>query len=132
MLHQLRLALFVGIATTLFATTAFAAEPKELKTQKNKAIPVGNLASQPASCSSAPGPVPLPQLSVKPSHGVVLLQTITSDVAATDSCPARKIPTILVLYVPARDFVGEDSLAIDFVGGRNAPSTVNFRIIVSE
>jgi hypothetical protein len=132
MLHQLRLALFVGIATTLFAAAAFAAEPKELRTQKGKAVPMGNLASQPASCSSAPGPVPLPQLSVKPSHGVVLLQTIASDLAATDSCPARKIPTILLLYVPAPDFVGEDSLAIDFVVGRNAPPSVNFRIIVSE
>src|SRR5262245_28779344 len=126
----LRLALGVGLAATLFASIANAEGPKEVKTQKGKAVPLGNITSQPASCSSGSGPIPVPQLSVKPSHGTVFLQSILSDLAATDSCPARKIPSILLLYVPNSDFIGVDSVQLSFEAGNKPLPTVSFRITV--
>jgi hypothetical protein len=131
MLHLLRFPI-IGMATILLSSIAIADGPKEVKTEKGKPIVLGNMASQPASCSSSPGPIPLPQLKVKPSHGDVLLQTVMSDLAATDSCPARKIPTIVVLYVPKPDFVGMDTMQLEFeASGKRLPS-FNFRITVND
>jgi hypothetical protein len=76
--------------------------------------------------------VPLPQLKVKPSHGDISLQTVMSDLAATDSCPARKIPTIAVLYAPKPNFVGVDTVQIEFeASGKRLPS-FNLRITVND
>ena len=127
MLQQLRLALLVGLTATLFASIAHADEPRQIKTQKGKAVALANMTSNPASCSSAPGPIPLPQLNEKPSHGTVLLQTTVGDLAATDSCPARKVPGIGLLYVPNSDFVGVDSVQLSF-----GTVPVSFRITVDD
>src|SRR5262245_45121922 len=105
MLQRLRLALVVGLAATLFASIANADGPNEIKTQKGKAVSLASITDYSGSCNSDPGPLPLPQTNVKPSHGTVLLQIIVSDLAANDSCPARKIPGIGILYVPNSDFV---------------------------
>src|SRR5437867_13243245 len=89
----------IALATiALFETGAKAAEPKEVRTEKNKAVLLGNLLSTPNNCGTNPGPIPLPKLREKPSHGVVGLQIVVADVAATTACPARKIPAIALSY----------------------------------
>jgi hypothetical protein len=40
-----------------------------------------------------------------------------SDVVATDACPARKIPSIALFYTPNKDFVGKDSVQVEFEAG---------------
>jgi hypothetical protein len=132
MLRIFRVSLTVSLAAILFSSIAIADEPKEVKTEKGKAIVLGNMASQPASCSSGPGPIPLPQLKVKPAHGDVFLQTAVSDLAATDSCPARKIPTIVIVYAPKPDFVGVDAVLIEFEASGKKLPTVNLRIKVED
>jgi hypothetical protein len=98
----------------LSGTPANAQTPQEVKTDKNKALVLGNFLNAPSNCGTNPGPVPLPRLREKPAHGVVGLQIVMGDVAATDACPARKIPAIAIFYTPAKDFVGKDSIQIEF------------------
>jgi hypothetical protein len=86
--------LFAVAAIALFGTVAKAEAPKEIKIAKNKAVILGNFLNAPIDCSTNPGPVPLPRLREKPSHGRVALQIVMADVAATNTCPARKIPAI--------------------------------------
>ena len=48
---------------------------------------------------------------------VILMQIGVANVPATDRCPARKIPVIALVYAPAADFVGTDSVQIEFKPG---------------
>ena len=131
MLHLVRFSI-VGMATILLSSIAIADDPKEVKTGKGRAVVLGNMTAQPASCSSGPGPIPRPQIKVKPTHGDLFLQTALTDLAATDSCPARKIPTIVLVYAPKPDFVGVDTVLVEFeAGGKKLPS-VNLRITVND
>jgi len=107
-------------ALTLFGSSSRADEPKQLKTQKGKAVVLGDFLKQPSDCSSNPIPSPLPQLREKPSHGTILMQIAVANVPATGSCPARKIPVIALVYLPSTDFVGTDSVQIEF--GPGAPA----------
>jgi hypothetical protein len=116
----------------LLSSTVNADEAKELKTEKGKAIVLGNMAGRPASCSSNPGPMPIPQLRQKPSHGAIFLQTAEGNLAATDSCPARKIPGLVLIYMPNPDFVGVDTVQIEFEAGANKLPTLNLRITISD
>jgi hypothetical protein len=95
-------------------TFANAQTPQEVKTDKNKSLVLGNFLNAPSNCGTNPGPVPLPRLRERPAHGVVGLQIVVGDVAATDACPARKIPALAIFYTPAKDFVGKDSIQIEF------------------
>jgi hypothetical protein len=122
--------LLAVMAIALFGSIAKADAPKEIKTEKGKPIVLGNFLNAPANCGSNPGPVPLPTLREKPSHGVVGLQIVVTDVAASDSCPARKIPAIALFYTPNRDFVGNDSVQVEFEAGENKIPTVSFLITV--
>src|SRR4051812_15943543 len=110
MTYRLMFALAVASMITLSGApaSAQAPAPQEVKTDKNKALILGNYLNAPTNCSTNPGPVPLPRLREKPAHGVVGLQIVMGDVAATDPCPARKIPAIAIFYTPAKDFVGKD------------------------
>ena len=112
----------------LFKTVALAEAPKEIKTEKNKAVIIGNFFNAAVNCSTNPGPVPLPQLREKPSHGVVGLQIV----AATDACPARKIPAIALFYTPSKDFVGTDSLNIEIETSDAKTTDLSFSITVQE
>ena len=94
--------LFAVAAIALFGTVAKADAPKEVKTEKNKAVVLGNFLNAPANCGTNPGAVPLPRLREKPSHGLIGLQILMADVAATDACPARKIPAIALFYAEQR------------------------------
>src|SRR3954471_13536705 len=109
--------LFAVAIIALFKTVALAEAPKEIKTEKNKAVIIGNFYNPANNCGTNPGPVPLPRLREKPSHGVVGLQIVIADVAATDACPARKIPSIALFYQPSKDFVGNDSVQVEFEMG---------------
>lgn len=114
----------------LFGTAAKADAPKEVKTEKNKPIVLGNFLNAPNNCGTNPGPVPLPKLREKPSHGAVGLQIVMGDVAATDACPARKIPAIAIFYTPSKDFVGKDSVQVEFETGDNKIPSLSFLITV--
>jgi len=105
---------------TLFGSSSQADEPKELKKQKGKAVVLGDFLKPPSDCSSNPIPSPLPQLREKPSHGTILMQIAVANVTAAGSCPARKIPVIALVYLPSPDFVGTDSVQIEF--GPGAPA----------
>ena len=125
-------AFIIAVAIALSGTLASAQEPRpqEVKTEKNKTLVLGNFLNAPSNCTTNPGPVPLPRLREKPAHGVVGLQIVMGDVAATDSCPARKIPAIAIFYAPAKDFVGKDSVQIEFeVAEQKAPG-LSFLITV--
>jgi hypothetical protein len=112
----------------LFQTVAQAEAPKEIKTEKNKAVIIGNFFNAAFSCSTNPGPVPLPLLREKPSHGVVGLQIV----AVTDACSARKIPAIALFYTPSKDFVGTDSLNIEIETSDAKTTDLSFSITVQE
>ena len=103
----------VATIALLFGSVAKADAPKEIKTEKNKAVVLSNFLNAPTNCGTNPGPVPLPRLREKPSHGLVGLQIVVADVAATDACPARKIPSIALFYQPSKDFVGKDSVQVE-------------------
>jgi hypothetical protein len=106
-----------AVAVALFGSIAKADEPKELKTVRGKAAVLGEFLNTPSDCSSNPIASPLPTLREKPSHGIVLMQIGVANVPATGACPARKIPVIALVYSPATDFVGTDSVQIEFKPG---------------
>ena len=121
-----------ALAIALFGTNAKADGPKEITTEKGKPVVLGNFLNAPANCGANPGPVPLPKLRERPSHGVVGLQIVVADVAATDACPIRKIPSIALFYTPTRDFLGKDSVQVEFETGDNKLPTLGFLITVTD
>lgn len=120
----------IAVSAALCGSNALADAPKEIKTESGKPVVLGNFLSAPANCGSNPGPVPLPKLREKPSNGGVGLQIVAADVAATDACPARKIPSIALFYVPNKDFVGKDSVQIEFETGDKKMPIQSFLITV--
>ena len=124
--------LFAVAAIALFGTVAEADAPKEIKTAKNKAVVIGNFFNASTNCGTNPGPVPLPRLREKPSHGLVGLQIVMADVAATDACPARKIPAIALFYTPSKDFVGSDTVQVEVEAGDAGITNYSIMIMVQE
>src|SRR3979490_352325 len=105
----------LAVASVAFLqTTAKADPPQEVNTEKNKAVILGTFLSAPTNCGSNPGAVPVPTIREKPSHGIVGLQIVLDEVPASDSCPARKVPAIALFYTPSPDFVGDDSVQVEF------------------
>jgi hypothetical protein len=51
----------------------------------------------------------VPTLPEKPANGVVQMLIVPTDVAAAGKCPARKVPSIALIYTPNKDFVGVDA-----------------------
>jgi hypothetical protein len=130
MVNGLKLWVPIAVAASLLGSLAKAEEPKEIKTEKGKAVILGNFLNAPSDCSSNPGPSPLPQLREKPSHGILAMQIVVANVPATDSCPARKIPAIALFYSPSAEFVGTDSVQIEFETGASKIPGLSVRIIV--
>lgn len=121
------------VATAVMAlvcTYAQAEELKELKTEKGKAIIIANFVAARSDCNPNPGPQPLPALREKPQHGAVGLQIAMTDVQAAGDCPARKIPSFALFYVPAADFVGIDALQIEVDTGNGKTVIAPYRITV--
>jgi hypothetical protein len=131
MVYQAGSALLAVTAIALFGCIAKADAPKQLKTENGKPVILGNFLNAPTNCGSNPGPVPLPRLREKPSHGTVGLQIVITEVAASDSCPTRKVPAIALFYTPRRDFVGNDSVQVEFEAGDDrVPPGASFLITV--
>ena len=65
----------------------------------------------------------------KPANGTMQMQILVSDVAANGNCPARKIPTIALIYTPNKDFVGTDSVQIEVEVG-NRTTYLSYRLAV--
>ena len=129
--RRLSSALIAVAASALLTTLASADAPKEVTTQKNKPVVLGNFLSAPNNCGTNPGPVPVPRLFERPSNGAVGLQIVLADVAATDACPARKIPSIALFYTPNKDFVGKDSVQVEFETGDKKIPSLGFLINVA-
>ena len=55
-----------------------------------------------------------------------------ADVAATDTCPARKIPAIALFYTPSKEFVGTDTVQVEIDPGDSPVSHYDFLIVVQE
>lgn len=119
------------VATTLMLSgwSAWAQNAKELTTKVGTPVIVVNFASPRPDCSANPGPIALPVLREKPANGVVQLQIVATDVAASAKCPARKIPTLALVYTPKRDFVGTDTIQIEVEAG-NQSTTLSYRVTV--
>jgi hypothetical protein len=130
MIYRPASVLLAAMAIALFGSIAKADAPKEVKTESGKPVVLGNFFNAPPSCASNPGPIPLPKLREKPSNGVVGLQIVETDVAASDNCPARKIPSIALFYTPRKDFVGNDSVQVEFEAADNKSPTLSFHIEV--
>jgi hypothetical protein len=133
MIHGLKSALICTAAIALFgfgSSAAKADDPKEFKTEKGKSIALAHFVNPQSDCSSNPGPAPLPALRERPTNGFILLHILVTDVAATDSCPARKVPSIAVVYTPRPDFVGTDSVQIEVETGPNKITSLSCRITV--
>ena len=128
-MHSLLKYATLAAILAVFGSPAIADNVKELKTTRGKPIAFENFIGARTDCSSNPGPQPFPSLREKPSNGVVAMQIVVSDVAASDSCPARKIPSLALIYIPRADFVGVDSIQIDIAAG-NKTTTLGFRIAV--
>jgi hypothetical protein len=130
MIHR-SMSVLLSIANiSLFGTVAHADAPKEVKTEKNKSVFLGNFLSTPGGCGTNPGPVPVPTLREKPANGVVGLQIVLADVAPTDACPARKMPAIALVYTPRKDFLGKDSVQVEFETGDKRIPSLSFLITV--
>lgn len=132
MISRIAAVLIVLATPVLAGSVAHAQAPKELTTQKNKPVVLGNFLSAPNNCGTNPGPVPFPKLREKPSRGGVGLQIVMADVAPTDTCPARKMPSIALFYTPNKDFVGKDSVQVEFETGDAKSPSLGFLITVEE
>jgi hypothetical protein len=132
MVDRLKFCISIAASVALFASAANAEARKEIKTEKGKPVVIGNFLNAPPGCGSNPGPVPLPRLREKPSHGLVLMQIVVADVPATDGCPARKVPAIALFYTPSQGFVGTDSVQIEFDTGDNKTTAQSLQITVQE
>jgi hypothetical protein len=130
MIHRSVYVLFSIANISLFGTVAQADAPKEVKTEKNKSVFLANFLSAPSGCGTNPGPVPVPTLREKPANGVVGLQIVQADVAPTDACPARKMPAIALFYTPRKDFLGKDSVQVEFETGDKRVPSLSFLITV--
>ena len=124
--------LFALATILLFGTVGKADAPREIKVEKNKFVALVNLVNPSPDCGVNPGSVPVQRLRKKPLHGNVALQIVIADVAATGACPARKIPSIALVYTPSKDFVGNDSVEVEFEAGDIKIPDVTFLITVQE
>lgn len=122
--------MLIAGAVLLCGSHANADGPKEIKTEPGKPVVLSNFLNAAPNCASNPGPIPVPKLRERPAHGVVGLQIVAADVAATDACPARKIPSIALFYTPSKDFVGKDSVQVEFETGDTKLPTLSFLIAV--
>jgi hypothetical protein len=118
-----------ALISMVSSTTAWAQSPKELKTKVGVPVVLVNLLNARPDCSTNPGPVAVPIVSGRPANGVIQMQIIVSDVAASSKCPARKIPSTALIYAPNKEFTGSDAVRIDVEVG-NQKQSLSYRISV--
>lgn len=126
---NLCVALGVLAAASLSSASSGAQAPKELKTKSGASVVVVNFINARPDCSVSPGPVAVPTVREKPANGMVHMLVVPTDVAASGKCPARKIPTIALIYTPNKDFVGTDALQIEVETG-NRTTSLSYRVKV--
>jgi hypothetical protein len=124
-----RAILMAASALALCATSASAQTPKEIKAKSGSSVVVVNFLNARPDCSSNPGPIAVPVIREKPANGIIQMQIIATDVAASGKCPARKIPTTALVYTSNKDFVGTDSVQIEVEAG-NRTTSLSYRITV--
>jgi len=117
------------VVVLLSGAPAFTQTPKEIKTKSGVSVAVVNFLNARPDCSASPGPIAVPVIREKPANGVIQMLVVPTDVAATGKCPARKIPTIALIYTPKKDFAGTDSLQIEVEAG-NRTTSLSYRITV--
>lgn len=121
--------LLVFLIASAAGEGASAQTAKELKTKSGNSVVMVNLINVKPDCSSAPGPVAVPVVLGKPSNGLVQMLIIVTDVPASGTCPARKIPSIAVVYTPNKNFAGVDTVQIEVDAGNRA-TVFSYRITV--
>lgn len=118
------------VLIVLWTVPTKAEEVKRITVQQGKATVVADFVSARPDCSSNPGPQPLPALSQKPLHGRIGVQIGVTKVPATANCPARKIPSLVVFYVPPKDFVGADSFQIELDEDKDKKIVTSYQVTV--
>jgi hypothetical protein len=125
-----RTALLMAVSIFALSSEHVSAEsPKELKIRSGSSVALANFTNPRPDCSANPGPIPVPVVREKPSNGVIQILIVVTDVAASGTCPARKIPSTALIYTPNKDFLGTDSVQIE-VEDTNGTTSVKFRITV--
>jgi hypothetical protein len=99
--------------------------------QSGKSVVVANFLSERPDCSSDPGGIAIPVLREKPTYGIIQMQILLSNVQAAGNCPARKIPSLGLIYTPTNGFTGTDMVEVEVeVDEGNKPTIISFRITV--
>ena len=129
MFNRSNAAQVAAIALVLSGATAWAQVPKELKTKAGAPVVLVDLLNSRPDCSTNPGPVAVPVVSVPPTNGVIQMQIVVSNVAASGNCPARKIPSTALIYIPNKEFSGLDTVQIDVELG-NQKRSFSYRVTV--
>jgi hypothetical protein len=122
-------ALTVAATFTSIGHPVAAQSEKEFQTKSGTPIIIVNLVSARPDCSSNPGLIAVPVIREKPTNGNVGMQVVATDIAASQNCPARKIPTIALVYTSTKDFVGTDSVQVEIEAG-NRTTTLRYRVTV--
>lgn len=119
---------FISLIALSLNSSASAQTPKDLKVNAGQSVVLLNLINPRPDCSTNPGPMAVPIVN-KPTNGTVQMLITVTDVSASDKCPARKIPSVALIYTPNKDFSGSDSVAID-IEAANQKRTLSYRITV--
>ncbi|MET4515372.1 hypothetical protein [Bradyrhizobium sp. I1.7.5] len=106
-----------------------AQAPKELRTKPNVSVGLVNLVNPRPDCSVNPGPVALPGLRQPPSHGAIQMLIILANIPAAGNCPARRVPTIALIYTPEKGFSGVDTVQVE-VDANNRTTLLSYHITV--
>jgi hypothetical protein len=126
---KLRKAGLIAATAMTFGSLATAQTAKELKVQSGKSVVVANLLSTRPDCTSNPGPVAMPVLREKPTNGIIQMQILVTNVQAAGNCPARKVPSVALIYTPRKDFTGTDTVEVELDEGNKA-TILSYRITV--
>ncbi len=127
-LHSAAALIAVSILT-LDISSATAQTPKEIKAKSGIPVAIVNFLNARPDCSANPGPIAVPVIREKPANGLIQMQIVASDVAASGKCPARKIPTTALIYTSHKDFVGTDTVQIEVETG-NRTTSLSYKIVV--
>jgi hypothetical protein len=115
----------------LLGQQAKAQNEKEIRTRSGTPVILVNLVSSRPDCTSTPGLIAVPIIREKPMNGHVGMQVVATDIAASQNCPSRKVPTVALVYVPNNDFVGADSVQVEIDVG-NRTTTLRYRLTVAD
>ena len=121
--------LLAAVVLVTATGTADAQTAKELKTKKNTPVALVNLLNARPDCSSNMNPIAVPVIREKPTNGTIQMTILVGNVAASGNCPARKVPTITLIYTPKTDYAGRDAVTIDIENG-NQTTTLSYAITV--